>query len=398
MPNTFGGYSLFDPRLCREHRRRFLRDMIPQLEYANGLWCPGGKAPARAWLLMRRADYDRIDPYATNLELSFEDVEGNGGKITLKGLTVVQARCVTRGISSDPDAVYLVEATDKRGILANKWFAYPTLSQYNAVSPAYPSQFYSGTLHAGVPFTWDYLVSDLWNQMTTFLGAYPGLPSAPTGTPENYVFPGVSAWGALNHVLDHLGMAVSVDLTKASPYGIVFLGQADSTFSALQASSIGVLEDDLEYQDVGSGRVPGQVVVLFHRRNEFYGTEETIRRDSFQWQTTPLYSVTVPAPAEFSSAVGTAYLWDDFSVRFDIDGAPLPADATTANTIAAERVIQYYALIHSANFLRQTYTGLVPFATGSLCDGVCWRMDHRFPELAFRTEAIRGYVFPEAEW
>src|SRR5262249_6948517 len=146
-------------------------------------------------------------------------------------------------------------------------------------------------------------------QQMPLLGAYPGLPIAPVGTPEGFVFPGCSAWGALCDVLDLLGCDVSADLTAAAPYGIVSGGAADAAFTAKQTQYAALLQDDYEYIDTGSARVPKQVTVFFHRRNEVYGTEETIRRDGLQWQSTPLYSLTVAAPAQFANAAGTHYVW-----------------------------------------------------------------------------------------
>ena len=137
--------------------------------------------------------------------------------------------------------------------------------------------------------------------------------------------------------------------------------------------------------------MPASVTVLFHRRNQVYGTEETVRRDTLQWSTTPLYSVTVAAPATFSGAVGTHTLWDDFTVRFDTDGNAVAADVTTAAAIAAARSQQYFNDIYNGTtgYMRQVYTGTVPFVTGSQVDGVIWRQDRRVRQ-GWITEIWRG--------
>jgi hypothetical protein len=399
--NSFGNslsqqFPLVDPRRLRDARVRFRRGEIQELDYANSIWVQNGKWPARGWLLMRRKHFNQINTYSDSLVLVVADVQTNTS-MTFQNLTVVQARCVSRGVAADPEAVYLVEITDKQGVVYNQWFQYPTTSQYNIRAPAYPEQFYTPSLNAGMPWTWTSLIQDLWNQMTAILGPYPGLPFVPAGTPEGFAFPGQSAWEALNHALDLLGCTVSSDLRQAAPYGIVQYGAADANVAALQAKYAGVLEDDLEYLDTGSGRVPGQVTVYFHVRYQYYGTEETVRSDVFQWSSFPLYPVTVAGPAPFNAAVGTAFLWDDFTVKLDINGMPLAADVATAQTIAAERTTQFYGRIHRATLgaLDQTYTGALPFVTGGQVDGVSWRQDYE--RAGWRTRIIRGPypAFPE---
>src|SRR5437868_2302810 len=113
--NTFGSVSsggadvfdLFDPRLIRSARAARLRNDIPELRYANSLYISNGMFPARAWFLMRRGDFVRIDPYSTTLQLNITDLGANPAGLTFKNLTVVQARCVSRGIAADPNSLYL---------------------------------------------------------------------------------------------------------------------------------------------------------------------------------------------------------------------------------------------------------------------------------------------------
>jgi hypothetical protein len=178
-------------------------------------------------------------------------------------------------------------------------------------------------------------------------------------------------------------------------------GATDAVYSALVTKYAGALEDTMEYLDTGSGRVPSQVVVYFHRRNQVYGTEETVRDDAQQWQNTPLYSVTVPSP--YPNAAGTAFIWADFTVRYDMDGNPVAADVATAATIAAERATQFFNTFYrgTQGIARSVYTGLIPFTTGSLVDGVRWYntglIDPDNDEWSgWRTEVIRGYMWEDA--
>lgn len=402
MPNTFGtasyGVPLVDPRTIRRNRARFRRDAIPELDLANSLYVPLGRAPARGWILLTREDYDSVRGYGTDYHLEVDQFDAAAPKLSFGSLAIVQARCVTTGVLGDPDAVYLVELTDRRGVLKNQWFQFPLNAYFNVLSPAYPTQFYELSMNGGtVPWSWSTMVGSIWTDMVDFLGTFPGLPSSPVSLPTNWNFPGVSAWDALCDILDHLGMGVSCNLTSSTPYSIVSLGASDAVFDALVARYAGRIEDDLEWIDTGAGRVPGTVTVNFHRVNQYYGTEETVRRDSSDWATNAVYSVSISAPAAFAEAVGKHVLWDDFPVRYDNDGNPLGADAASAAVIAAERVQQYFDLIYSrtSGYLDRTYTGVLPFYAGSQVDGVCWRQDFSTKRAGWVTQIKRGNLWEE---
>jgi len=246
------------------------------------------------------------------------------------------------------------------------------------------------------------MLEDMWNQVNTFdggniLGPWPGLPSTPTGTPEGWWFLGVPAWYAINDIIEYLGMSVSCDLTQGDPFTIVNLGNTDNVFTNLQKQFTGQLEDDLEWIDAGAGRVPLNVSVLFKRRNQYYGTEETIRNDDFQWQMTPALAVIVPAPSMFSHAFGSHYIWSDFTVQYDIDNNPIAGDVTTADAIATERVAQYFQKIYfqTEGFMSQVYAGALPFTTGSLVDGVRYYQDYSSQKRqGWKTELVRGLYPP----
>ena len=108
-----------------------------------------------------------------------------------------------------------------------------------------------------------------------------------------------------------------------------------------------------------------------------------------QWNMESFYTVSVTAPAKFASAVGTHFIWSDFTIRYDDSSNPLDADITTAQQIANERVTQYFNRI--SEFLTQTYGGALPFATGSQVDGVCWAHDLDQQKFhGWRTHLIRA--------
>ena len=409
--NTFGisesqSYPLVDPRWVRKNRHRFRRDMVPMLERANSLYIPAGRWPARGWILLERSYLDLLDKYGTDFILTLDAFDGlKTGALSFYRLAIVQSQCVTTGVSDDADAIYLIELTDQRGVLCSPWFEYPTDSYYNVLAPAYPGDWYANSLNAGVPWTWNLMVSNLWAQMNGFLEAYPGLPIVPASEPMNWIFPGVGAWKALCNVLDHIGCTVTCDLTlEANQYGIVQDGADDDDFDDLVELYERRKLDDYEYIDVGSGRVPGFVRVCFHRVNQFYGTEETIRKDSLQWETGAVYAVVKAAPATFAGAQGTALLWDDYPIRYDVDGNPTAADVANADVIATNRVQQFYDRIYSGTqgYMRRVYSGVLPFLTGSKVDGVAYKQDFGGTggpgRSGWTTTIVQGPQPPFAEW
>lgn len=391
-PSSYEQYPLHDVREVLYDRRRFRRGPVPNLLRVNHFYCPVGRWPSRGWVLLTRKDYNQFNKYSNTLHLSLNDTTKQDNVRTLKNISIVQAQCVTRGLEEDENALYLVELTDGRGILHNQWFQFPLNTQYNIRAPAYPATFHPQSMNGGTTWTWSTMLQNIWETMSQFLGTWPGLPVTPAGTPEGFWFNGVPALYSMCDILDHLGMTLACDLTQDDPFTIVKIGAADTTFAAAESRYVTNLEDDLEWIDVGAGRTPGTVRVLFRKRYEVFGTEETARRDSPQWDMTSIYTVIVTAPAEFSGASGVHYLQSDFTVRHDMNGDALAADVATANTIAQERVDQYFQTLE---YMTRTYTGALPFATGSKVDGVCWYMGTGYLGDGWRTQIVRG---PSPPW
>lgn len=405
--NTFGTstnqYPLYDPRSVRSDRIRFRREFVDLLSKANSLCIPTGRDCTKGYILLSRRDYNQLSLYNTDFELHIGDTTNPNNIGILKNLSIVQAQCVTTGLSNSLDALYLVELTDGRGILSNKWFQAPTSRiSYNIRAPAYPETFYPNSINTTVTpnttWTWSTMIESLWSQCSQ-LGTWPGLPSGvnPQGTPEGFWCIGVPVFDMLCNILDYLGLTIACDLTLDNPFTIVSVGSEDSNFTTLESRYRTNLEDDQEWIDVGAGRVPQTIVVFFKRRNSIYGTEETVRYDSLQWEMTPAYSITINAPSTFSSAVGIHHIWSDFTIRYDMDNNPISADVVQANLIAQERVTQYFDRIYSrtSGYMSRVYAGALPFNTGSQVDSVCWyqtnNKENRY--LGWRTRIIRGEGF-----
>lgn len=404
--NTFGSatqqFPLVDPREVVDARQRFRRSALPSLARANSFYAPSGRWPARGWVLLDRASYDKLSAYSTDFVLTIGDVQQANNVQALRNLSMVQAQCVTRGIESDANALYLIELTDDRGVLANNWFQAALTTQYNIRAPGYPQTFYPWSMNNGTTWTWATMLQDMWEKLATgaLLGSWPGMPAGftATGTPEGYWLLGVAGWATFVDVVEHLGLAVAYNPTTAtSPYTLVVDGAVDATFTALQARYAATnLEDDLEWKDIGAGRVPGSVTVAFRRRNAVYGSEEAVRYDSpRQWESSPYYAINITAPSVFTGATGTHLIWSDYTVRYDMDGSAFASDTATALQIATERVTQYYDRIYSGTvgFMTQTYSGALPFTTGSQVDGVRWW--YTGEDGGWRTQIVKG---PQPPW
>jgi hypothetical protein len=392
--NTFGSSTLqlplYDADQVIASRARFRRAVMADLYKVNHFYCPSGRYPFLGYILLARSDYDRLNKYSTTFQLNIGNTTKPDNVGTLKNLSIVQAQCATRGLAADNNALYLVEITDARGILHNEWMQFPITSAYNIRSAAYPQTFQPGSMNSGTTWTWSTMLQNIWEQMP-LLGTWPGLPFTPSGTPEGWWFTGVSAWHSLCDVLEHIGMIVACDLQATSPFTIVQQNATDTAYTTLTTRYNDRVEEDLEWIDIGAARVPGTVKVLFRRRNSAYGTEETVRYDSPQWNMSTVYSVTINAPSDFTGAVGTHHIWSDYTIRYDTDGSPLAADVVTATTIANERVTQYYNVVSALACTSRTYSGALPFTTGSKVDGVHWAMDRpRDSRLGWTTEVVYG--------
>lgn len=384
--NTFGGYQLVDADFVLTERIRSgaeLAGCVGLME-ANSLMVPSGANPAHGWILLKRSDFAALNTYnAQSLVIRHQRWENasqsmiwEAAATTFNGLYVISARTPWRGAPSDPLAPYLVEIGDARWLLKNQLseFPGPAAASFNVRAPAYDGLYNSTTINSGTAWTWAGMAQQVW-QMMSLLGTWPGFPGGytPVGTPEGWIFGGCSAWDALCSILDHLGLVVTCDLTASSNfYGIAHYGDSDAQYQLQVLAAVPYLLEDEQPIFGGAGWVPGTFKCNFHRRNKYFGSEETVRNDSSQWGANLAYVV---SSSTGYSGAGTANFWDDFTVRYDESSSPIGADTTTAATVAASRMADYLARItRGANGeLRQVYSGIRPFKNGSLVDAVTWK-------------------------
>lgn len=346
---------------------------------ANSMTVPVGPHPGRGLFLMMREDLDQIDADALH-DVTFDD--GINPSLTFHDLVYVVGRCLTPSAPEDPKAVFLVEFADARWRVHNPTFSIPINKQYNVRAPGFkPSSsrdYYDDSRNAGTDWTWQTMVTDIWSLMAP-LGTAPTLPITPDGAPEGWIFPGTSAWLALNQVLCRIGCAAKIDLTPSTPaWTIIQVGATDTDMDAAQEKLIakGLKIFDEEFQEGVRGRVPYGVRVFFHRQEEHYGNEQTTPKTSTQWSTSAVYKVDIVGPNATAAEAGTYHpIWDDLPALYDASGSL--SNGSALNTRAQARSDDFFRMLRGNGGSRQhrIYSGLHPLFPGPSIKAVVWRQD-----------------------
>jgi hypothetical protein len=339
MAVIFGAYECLDPRVLAEECYRHNLPVEPWLGKANSFACPLGPTPGQGILLLLRATLDTLNLNA-NHDLVFWD--GIRPKVTLKNLVPVRAMCCTPGARGDRLAAYMLEITDKRWLAS----AYPIDAAYNVRSEAGGSSYFSATKNGGSAWTWAEMVQDIWETITP-LGAWPGLPFTPHGTPEGFSFYGANAYDALNTVLDRLGCALYLD-PLTDRFTIKQLGEADATATdtLIQWDDLRIWDD--EPIEPNRGRVPHKVRVHFVKQDD---TADTTGASHY-------YTLdrTDPTASGVLSGVesGTyALLYDDLPAVY---AAGVLSNGSTLSDRADERAEDFFRQARQERIGR-TYTG-----------------------------------------
>lgn len=339
MAVIFGAYECLDPRILAEECYRHNLPVEPWLGKANSFACPLGPSPGHGVLLLLRATLDTLDLNA-NHDLVFWD--GIRPRITLQNLVPVRAMCCTPGARGDRLAAYMLEITDKRWLAS----AYPIDAAYNVRSEAGGSSYFSATKNGGSAWTWAEMVQDIWESITP-LGAWPGLPFTPHGTPEGFSFYGANAYDALNTVLDRLGCALHLD-PLTDRFTIKQLGEADATATdtLIQWDDLRIWDD--EPIEPNRGRVPHKVRVHFVKQDD---TADTTGASHY-------YTLdrTDPTASGVLSGVesGTyALLYDDLPAVY---AAGVLSNGSTLSDRADERAEDFFRQARQERIGR-TYTG-----------------------------------------
>lgn len=386
---------LFDGLECREalvETRNLAHSYAAPpagFDRANSLFNPLGVQSARGFFLLLKSQLDSLHREALHT-VTFDDARW--ASVTAHNL-VIAREPVKVGYTfaeGQEDAVYLVEVADRRWACHNPTFQTPAKKYYNINARGWNTDYYTSSTNGGTAWTWTGMAEDLWNLLSDKLGTYPGLPVTPSGTPENFIFLGVSAWYALCQVLWRIGCAVSCDLSlEENQYSIVQIGATDNAMEALldNLETAHRKLHDAEYQAIVRGKIPYGVRVFFHRREQHYGTERDTPKDSNQWLTGSVYSVDIVGPESDEAESGTYHpIWDDMQAIYDTSGAL--TNGAALDTRAQERSDDYFRMYRNGGGqrLHRIFDGVVSTGPGSTLKGVSWRTDHLG---AIVTEIIR---------
>lgn len=372
----FGGYQCLDPKEvaagCAEAEGRLPGWYLAG--EANGYRCPLGAAPGTGAVLLRASDYQRL---AAGEAYS---LIANGGTdpLVVQRLFVTGAEEVAKGYAGDPAGVWLVRFADVRQTFTN----IPINKRYNVrfqigVNGWSSLNFYLDSTNGGTAWTWTEMVGDLWG-LISGLGAFPGLPFTPNGTPNNFDFRPVGyAWQSLNSLLLRLGCAVRYDPIKDN-FSVVRIGDTDTRLTDYRDVYESQIIEDVTPYESPHVYLPAQVRVRFNRLQVSRGTEPEIPA-SGNYTENAYYDVDVspvsPYPAKVAGSV--AVVWDDLPALWSIDNAN-PDNISDLYDRAAERADDWYRMMTDGDAWGQnrrvtTYAGILPdFIPGEKCKLVEW--------------------------
>lgn len=329
---------------------------------ANKFILPRGKEYGRGWLLLMKEDI--TDEVLSSSEHKIMFTNSGVGytaeeqtTILLEKLTIVSCRSVYNGGNAEaPESIYLVEFADLRyyGKMSTVISAYNVPSNQSwlfgsnefteltneiadtDIGPTTPGEMEGeilylpntmrtpegerGTLAEQVdeePYTWYQILEDLWSNLPPIFGEVPSLesdyftlPGPPR--PENLVFWGVSAWEAINKLIDDAQMMLvlrpdgSFVLRQGSD-----LDQHNDPFLEYLATQTSLEFTDLARSNLGAF-IPETYVVSFPNYRNFYfaARNRVIACAEDYWRAQPqdfieVSSVAIDAELEGKVVVGT---------------------------------------------------------------------------------------------
>lgn len=389
MSITFGPYPCIDPRQLHAdavrlgwpvHWAAILNPWTSPHDVDSGQgysllpnsWTnPRGITSGQGWILLTRASLDAIftddsdqDEFDLTFSLDPKEVAGltvaETQAATQSLLHIVQATCVSAGLRDDPNCAYLVELADRRRLARLA----PIDAAYNVLSTPGTQDYFIATMNVVddelVAWGWSDMVEDVWNNLTAWLGDYPGLPFDPDGDPQNFTFYGSApAIDALGFILDRIGCALVMNAEGV--FDIVQVGAEDGDADlALDEDGdndeMRVWDEDPIVPD--QGRIPSTIRVQFPVQLAVADTTGA----------TPWYHIDVSAPGP----EGTIVINDDLAAVYDDSDSLTNGTALTSR--ANERAA-VYLLALQADPVRRYYGlplddgGLQP---GSLVESVRW--------------------------
>ena len=249
---------------------------LPSVDYLPACWKANsyvqtlGIEGGHGWLLLLKSDFDDLLP--GRQVLTFGTVNNKRETVNIPGVVIMRGINVTHGLPSDDNCVLLCEVCDPghlawRHSYINQLF---NVRCWNGIGNGNDADFYYyDTLNAGAPWTWDALCGQLFDQCGC--GLWPGLNWSPTGYPQSWSFPGVSAWEALHTILNikFTGLARN----WAGGYRTCRLGQQQVGLDDLEKQWKNRLLDGSEYRPYYSRLIPTEIPIVATLYNNATGLE-----------------------------------------------------------------------------------------------------------------------------
>lgn len=353
---TVGGQPVLDhAQILRElsHHPKWARDL-------GVLRCPAGKDPGGVTLLMNAAKFAALD-LSAELPIVWTYSEGSANSATTTktfiGYRVARAFDALAIVNSP----VVVELVDER-----QQFRFSATSKRFNVRQPMGDEWVTDTLNSGTPYTWDQVLAQLAGDVPGLTA--PTLAAAPTSTPEDLVFDGVSAWEAICEVVERAGHGIAFD-PVAGTVSTFKYGETQSGLSS-QVSGLETRKRksrDNAYRAAASANVPEKVRVFFHWQPgsaDNFLPEEPHSIDVASSVTGAIAGTVLPSWATVLAETPNAGTGSDPVNATDLQ--------TEAERIAAAEVAR---LKREAQPSLRRFMGLHEIAVGSEVSEVIWRTD-----------------------
>ena len=338
--------------------------------------------PGIGWILLRRSEIDAIDWTATSHSLIFE---ASRLSVEVSDLHIYDAVAVSGTQSSQSLDCYLVELRDKRELC--KWTTLNT--SYNVRTPdwADTAGYYEATLDGGTPWTWSSMIEDIWGNISGLGGALTTtLMEIPVIDPENFVFPGVSALEAIEHICKHTNNHLV--LKRDGTFHIIAQGDSDVANTTLLTTHATKALNPSSPKYNNGVRVPQTVKVYFpHLNPAFQNETNDVNTGTDKYYVRPVHVETVLAttvvPGINVLAGGIATIHDSLPALYNEAGTL--QNGTDLADQAEKRALEF------VNGLRQLaaprddiFHAAIPFELGAAIPRIHW---YDFGD-GIRTEAM----------
>jgi hypothetical protein len=367
--------------------------------------CPAGRESGCGKVLLSQDSIDKLNieglhylhlgavpeaPQQSPPVNSLLQTDPSNASVLLGPMLVTDVRCITAGGEDDENNCYLVEFKDYRQLV----LSIPIDLQINLPSPS-PDGYYASSLNNGVPYTWDTALETLWTSNGK-LGAYPGLPYAPSGVPQGYHFLAKSSWEAINILVEKLNCVVIFD-PRYGTFSIVRVGFEDLIFDTALAywTDRAIIDDEFALTSKRA-KAAESVRVYFYKQQLNYGIEPTQEIDNRQWITNSTYFIDILTNIDGVEPQTKEVFWDDTPALLDNDGTV--TNPTELQVRAQDITDGYIKLITTGtDRLHKTFSGAVPdFCPNSQIKLVIWKSIGAAPGKAagLTTEIYRSLGVP----